>query len=85
MTVVSTLPGTAGAGIDVRGPLLDVVYDPWPTALARSAQANGQPVVGGLEVLIGQAVRQVELMTGSAAPAAAMRQAGELELARRHG
>lgn len=81
--VVSTLPGPAGVGIEVRGPLVDVVYDPWPTALARSASAHGQPVVGGLDVLVGQAVRQVELMTGRPAPVDAMRRAGESELARR--
>lgn len=83
LPVVSTLPGPAGEDIEVDGPLLDVVYDPWPTALARSAQARGWPVVGGLVVLVGQAARQVTLMTGLDAPVAAMRAAGEQELSRR--
>jgi len=41
-------------------------------------------VVGGLAMLLHQAVRQVELMTGrSDVPVEAMRAAGEAELARR--
>jgi shikimate dehydrogenase len=83
--VISTLPGPAGTGIEIDGPLLDVVYDPWPTALARSAAGRGHPVVGGLDVLIGQAARQVTLMTGLDAPVEDMRAAGESELARRNG
>lgn len=45
-------------------PLVDVIYDPWPTALARAAEAGGHPVAGGLLVLAHQAVRQIELITG---------------------
>ncbi len=52
--------------------LLDVVYDPWPTPLAR---AWSGPVVGGAAMLLHQAARQVELMTGLAAPLRAMRAA----------
>lgn len=90
LTVVSTLPGSAGAalvdaGFTVNGPLLDVVYEPWPTALASSAVRAGRPVVGGLDVLVGQAARQVALMTGQPAPVAAMQQAGEAALAARAG
>jgi shikimate dehydrogenase len=40
-------------------------------------------VVGGFEMLLHQASRQVELMTGSAAPVQAMRQVGAAELERR--
>ncbi|MHA3702553.1 shikimate dehydrogenase [Jatrophihabitans sp. YIM 134969] len=75
--VVSTLPGDAAAPLagrlapDVRT-LLDVVYAPWPTTLARSAAAAGAGVVGGRAVLLHQAARQVELMTGRPAPLAAM-------------
>jgi shikimate dehydrogenase len=86
--VVSTLPGTAGAalvdaGFTVDGPLLDVVYEPWPTALASSAMRARRPLVGGLDVLVGQAARQVELMTGQPAPLVAMQRAGEAALAAR--
>ncbi|PRY17901.1 shikimate dehydrogenase [Kineococcus rhizosphaerae] len=53
--------------------LLDVVYAPWPTPLA---QRWGGPVVNGFEMLLHQAVAQVELMTGRRGPVAAMRAAG---------
>ncbi|HVF05625.1 MAG TPA: shikimate dehydrogenase [Frankiaceae bacterium] len=45
-------------------PLVEVVYDPWPTAIARAAEAGGHPVANGLYVLAHQAVRQIELITG---------------------
>jgi shikimate dehydrogenase len=60
--------------------LLDVVYDGWPTPLARSARAAGLAVVGGLEMLVAQAAKQFELFTGLAAPVDAMRLAGLREL-----
>jgi shikimate dehydrogenase len=69
--VVSTLPATAPA-VRVAGPLLDVVYAPWPTPTAAAAPG---PVVNGLEVLLGQAAAQVLLLTGRPAPLAAMRAA----------
>jgi shikimate dehydrogenase len=65
--------------------LMDVVYDPWPTPLAQAAAAAGSVVVSGYAMLLHQAAAQVELMTGKPAPLAAMRQAGEAELARRAG
>jgi shikimate dehydrogenase len=55
--------------------VLDVIYAPWPTALATAAAAAGCPVAGGLDVLLHQAVEQVELMTGRPGPTAAMRAA----------
>ena len=60
--------------------LLDVVYAPWPTPLARQW---GGTVVGGFEMLLHQAVAQVELMTGRPGPVAAMRAAGLAALAER--
>jgi shikimate dehydrogenase len=58
---LATLVPAGGA----LGTLLDVVYDPWPTPLARAwAQAGGE-VASGLDMLLHQAVRQVELMTGA--------------------
>ena len=48
--------------------LLDVIYAPWPTAPAAAAAAAGCRVAGGLEVLLHQAVGQVELMTGLPGP-----------------
>ncbi|XRQ15888.1 shikimate dehydrogenase [Actinomadura welshii] len=87
--VVSTLPGRAADAF--AGPvaasgaaLFDVVYAPWPTALAAAVGKAGGAVVGGFEMLLHQAARQVALMTGREdVPVAAMRAAGEAELARR--
>jgi shikimate dehydrogenase len=87
--VVSTLPGraadpyadlVAGSG----AALFDVVYAPWPTTLAGTVERVGGTVVGGFPMLLHQAVRQVEMMTGREdVPVEAMRAAGEAELASR--
>ncbi len=63
--------------------VFDVAYDPWPTRLAALARSAGSIVVGGFDLLVHQAARQVELMTGRVAPVAAMRSAGLAELAAR--
>jgi shikimate dehydrogenase len=64
--------------------VLDVVYHPWPTPLAQAASHCGAIVVSGFDLLLHQAARQVELMTGlTPAPLAAMRAAGQSELTRR--
>ncbi|MHA4778607.1 shikimate dehydrogenase [Streptomyces sp. MSC1_001] len=87
--VVATTPaGTtnalATAVPDTVGTLFDVLYDPWPTALAAAWSDRGGKVVGGLDLLVHQAVLQVEQMTGvPRAPLAAMRAAGERALAAR--
>ena len=84
--VVSTIPARAQAalaGVLVKqAPVVfDVIYDPWPTPLARAAADAGRTVVGGLDLLVHQAPRQGELMTGcEKAPLAAMRAAGEAAL-----
>src|SRR5439155_2033433 len=72
--VVSTLP--RGAADDLTGVrpgavVLDVIYAPWPTAFAAAAGTAGARVVSGLEMLLHQAVAQVELMTGLTPPVAA--------------
>lgn len=64
--------------------LFDVLYDPWPTVLAARWSAYGGAVISGLDLLVHQAVLQVEQMTGrSPAPLDAMREAGERALAAR--
>ena len=56
--------------------LFDAIYDPWPTPLATSAEANGLAVVSGLDLLLAQALSQFEQFTGvRPAPEAAMRAA----------
>ncbi|MFF0485975.1 shikimate dehydrogenase [Streptomyces sp. NPDC004435] len=85
--VIATTPaGTtdtlAAAVPDRPGTLFDVLYDPWPTALAAAWSDHGGKVLGGLDLLVHQAVLQVEQMTGvPRAPLAAMRAAGEAALA----
>ncbi len=64
--------------------VLDVVYNPWPTPLAQAAARSGAVVVSGFDLLLHQAERQVELMTGiKPAPLSHMRTAGHAELTRR--
>jgi shikimate dehydrogenase len=63
--------------------VMDVVYHPWPTELAKAAAGAGAVVASGFAMLLHQAAAQVELMTGKPAPVEAMRAAGEAELARR--
>jgi shikimate dehydrogenase len=53
---------------DAPGTLLDVVYDPWPTALAAAWSGRGGAVASGLDLLLHQAVRQIRLMTGCDVP-----------------
>jgi len=68
--VVSTLPAAAADAVAAEVywradlGLLDVVYHPWPTALAHSALTSGASVATGAAMLLHQAIRQVELMTG---------------------
>jgi len=89
--LVSTVPAGAADHYAERirqgtlrpGCVLDVVYHPWPTALAAAAQQAGIPAVGGFALLLHQAARQVELMTGRSAPVGAMRAAGLAALATR--
>jgi shikimate dehydrogenase len=90
--LISTVPAGAADFYAERsrfprpGPaaVLDVVYHPWPTPLAQAASRSGAIVVSGFDLLLHQAARQVELMTGiKPAPLEAMRAAGQAELARR--
>jgi shikimate dehydrogenase len=91
--VVSTLPAGAadplcGSLLDAGSggrdqapvPLLDVVYAPWPTALASAWRRAGGTVVGGFSMLVHQAEGQVRLMTGQRPPLELMRAAGQAEL-----
>jgi shikimate dehydrogenase len=55
--------------------ILDVVYHPWPTVLARLAAKAQIPVASGMDLLLHQASRQVELMTGQRAPLEALAKA----------
>ncbi|MER7567207.1 shikimate dehydrogenase [Streptomyces sp. NPDC048523] len=87
--VIATTPAGATDALAHAVPerpaaLFDVLYDPWPTELAARWSMIGGAVVGGLDLLVHQAVLQVEQMTGlRPAPVEAMRKAGEHALAAR--
>ena len=75
--VIAALPphaadAVAGRRWSADQAVLDVVYAPWPTALAAAAHVGGARVIAGERMLLHQAARQVELMTGRPAPLAAM-------------
>ena len=94
--VVSTLPPRAADPVadelvrlreaqqvpPASGVLLDVAYEPRPTALGRAWAAAGGPVVSGERMLLHQAVEQVRLMTGHPGPVDAMDAALQERLAR---
>ncbi|MFK4267011.1 shikimate dehydrogenase [Streptomyces milbemycinicus] len=80
-TPAGTTDALAASVPDRPGALFDVLYDPWPTRLAAAWAERGGAVVSGLDLLVHQAVLQVELMTGrTPAPLATMREAGEAAL-----
>ncbi|MCW2736970.1 MAG: Shikimate dehydrogenase [Nocardioides sp.] len=84
--VVSTIPADAQtpelvARCDDVPVVFEALYDPWPTPLA--ASAADRTLVGGLDLLVHQAVMQFDLFTGLRAPLEAMRQAGRRALAER--
>ncbi|MFI1765668.1 shikimate dehydrogenase [Streptomyces sp. NPDC020800] len=83
-TPAGTTDALAAAVPERPATLFDVLYDPWPTELAARWSMFGGAVVSGLDLLVHQAVLQVEQMTGrSPAPLEAMRHAGEKALAAR--
>lgn len=86
--LVSTVPHEAIDGrshelAESARAVFDVLYDPWPTGLAKAAAAAGRPVVSGLDLLAHQAAEQVELMTGSHISPQLLRDAAMAQLVRR--
>jgi shikimate dehydrogenase len=85
--VVSTIPASAQtpelvARCADTPVVFDVLYDPWPTPLVSAAAER--TVVGGLDLLVHQAVLQVALFTGRTVSVDVLREAGERALAARH-
>ena len=85
--VVSTLPVDAqrpeivAATVGLAPVVFDVVYSPSRTLVTEAGHAAGASVIGGFALLLHQAARQVELMTGAdVAPLEAMRGAGTTAL-----
>jgi shikimate dehydrogenase len=86
--VVSTVPAGAADALceqlpDLPGALLDVVYAPWPTALATAWTDRGGAAASGLAMLLHQAVAQVRLFTGREPSVPVMRAALEAAAAAR--
>lgn len=76
--IVSTVPSAALTGREKElghAPLLDVIYNPWPTPLATRVASNGHLTVGGLVMLACQSYSQFEQFTGVPAPREEMREA----------
>lgn len=71
---ISTVPGTAQSELlqtglsDVAkfGTLFDIAYSPWPSALAHHWLQAGLPVVSGVEMLLQQALLQIEIFLEAA-------------------
>ncbi|MFC5338338.1 shikimate dehydrogenase family protein [Leucobacter denitrificans] len=64
--VISTLPGPAGASVQLPAelfsvPLFDVAYDPWPSPLAQRWREAGGEAYAGLEMLVEQALVQIRI------------------------
>ena len=55
--------------------VMDIVYNPIETKLAKDAKASGAKVVSGVEMLIYQGVASFEIWTGCKAPVEVMRKA----------
>lgn len=74
--VVNTVPAVAAESLAVTlapaARLFDVIYSPWPTPLAAAVSDAGGVVVGGLVMLLNQALGQVEQFTGMKAPLSVM-------------
>lgn len=60
--------------------VMDIVYNPLETKLAKEAKAAGARVVSGVEMLIYQGAASFELWTGKSAPIEVMRQAALMHL-----
>jgi 3-dehydroquinate dehydratase/shikimate dehydrogenase len=53
--------------------VFDLITKPAETALMREAKKAGIPIIGGVEMLIAQGIKQFEIWTGQKAPAGLMR------------
>lgn len=68
--VIATVPAGASdsleiAGGSVNGVFLEALYRPWPTKLAASWQSAGGSLISGLDLLVEQALFQIELFSGT--------------------
>lgn len=66
--VINTTPGNIGdlfvpSVSQPRGVFFEVLYNPWPTQLAQAWSSSGGKVIDGIELLIHQAISQVEIFS----------------------
>jgi shikimate dehydrogenase len=60
--IISTTPAGATDGLSIistKADFFEVVYHPWPTELAKRYQNLGKHVIGGLALLVEQALFQI--------------------------
>ena len=82
--IISTLPNGADVSVafsehTMRSSLLfDVAYHPWPTTLGTAWQAVGGEVIGGLDMLVLQALIQVRIFVNGSAEQLVPREAAVL-------
>lgn len=60
--IISTTPAGATDGLSIistKADFFEVIYHPWPTELARRYQNLGRTVIGGLSLLVEQALFQI--------------------------
>ncbi|MPN60843.1 Shikimate dehydrogenase (NADP(+)) [bioreactor metagenome] len=83
-TAPTELAPDLAARIGAVSPVLfDIIYDPWPTALAAAAERVGAAVLDGMDLLAAQAADQVRLMTGREVDVEVLLSAGRAALAAR--
>lgn len=85
---ISTIPvagsqALAGGLAGAAPVVFDAIYDPWPTPLAEAGAEEGCLVLNGLDLLAGQAVEQVRLMTGQLVTFELLRSAAAVAIAER--
>ena len=59
--------------VRANGVLLEALYKPWPTELVQRYEGLGGRIISGKELLVEQALHQIELFSGSKFDFAEMR------------
>lgn len=85
-SVPAELDAALVAGLVARSRVVfDLIYGHGPSRYGPDAAAAGVPLLDGLDMLVGQAVGQLRLMTGRDCPPGPLLAAARAELARRAG
>jgi shikimate dehydrogenase len=76
--IISTTPAGATDGLSIistKADFFEVIYHPWPTELAKRYQNLGKTVIGGLSLLVEQALFQIKYFSQKDFDVNEMRQA----------